>query len=68
MPAARNIPMIGLCADELPWVRQLVWLLRHTDPTVPELTRQALQYLSRAAEKTVPPRYAGAPGPQTPPC
>jgi len=45
-----NIPMIGLQPAELPWIRMLVALLRHRDPTVPELARQALLYLSRAAE------------------
>jgi hypothetical protein len=44
-----NIPMIGLQPAELPWVRMLVALLRHPDPNVPELARQALLYLSRAS-------------------
>jgi len=56
---AQNVPMIGLHSDELPWIRALVALLRHPDPTVPELARQALLYLSRASE-TVP-----APEPET---
>ncbi len=47
---SRNVPMIGLSPDELPWVRSLVALLRHPDPTIPELARQALLYLSRAAQ------------------
>ena len=45
-----SVPMIGLHPEELPWIRLLVALLRHPDPTVPELARQALLYLSRAAE------------------
>lgn len=45
--------MIGLQPAELPWVRMLVALLRHPDPTVPELARQALLYLSRAADGAV---------------
>ena len=52
---SQTVPMIGLQPEELPWVRLLVSLLRHADPTVPELARQALVYLSRAAEaKPVP--------------
>jgi hypothetical protein len=42
--------MIGLYNEELGWIKLLVRLLRHPDPTVPELARQALQYLSRTAE------------------
>lgn len=42
---AENLSMIGLQADELLWMRLLVSLLRHPDPKVPELTRQALRYL-----------------------
>lgn len=45
-----SIPMIGLHAEELPWIRLLVALLRHPDPTVPELARQAILYLSRASD------------------
>jgi hypothetical protein len=43
--------MIGLEADELRWLRMLVALLRHPDPSVPELARQALLYLNDAARK-----------------
>jgi hypothetical protein len=42
-----NVSMIGLHPEELRWVRMLVSLLRHPDPAVGELTRQALLYLSR---------------------
>ncbi|MGB7762238.1 MAG: hypothetical protein WBL61_20560 [Bryobacteraceae bacterium] len=41
--------MIGLDASELRWVRELIALLRHPDPTVAELTRHALEYLSDSA-------------------
>jgi hypothetical protein len=51
---SRSVPMIGLAPEELPWVRSLIALLRHSDPTVPELARQALLYLARAAENTRP--------------
>jgi hypothetical protein len=46
----QKLSVIGLCPDELPWMRMLVGLLRHPDPTVPELARQALLYLSRPAD------------------
>ena len=47
--------MIGLQPGELRWVRMLVALLRHPDPAVAELTRQALLYLSRPRDgKTLP--------------
>jgi hypothetical protein len=41
--------MIGIETDELAWIRMLVTLLRHPDPSVPELARQALLYLTDAA-------------------
>ena len=37
--------LIGIEPRELPWLRVLVALLRHPDPAVPELARQALVYL-----------------------
>jgi hypothetical protein len=43
--------LIGLEPHELPWLRSLVALLRHPDPGVPELARQALLYLTEAAGK-----------------
>ena len=52
---SKTVPLIGLQPDELPWLRMLVDLLRHPDPTVPELAHQALVYLSRsAAASTLP--------------
>jgi len=51
---AKSIPVIGVQAGELRWLRMLVQLLRHPDPTVPELARQALLYLTEAAGKPVP--------------
>jgi len=44
--------MIGIEPDELAWLRLLVSLLRHPDPVVPELARQALLYLQAAASKS----------------
>jgi hypothetical protein len=41
--------MIGIQPAELPWLRMLVALLRHPDPSTPELTRRALLYLHDAA-------------------
>jgi hypothetical protein len=38
--------LIGIEPPELPWLRVLVALLRHPDPVVPELARQALVYLA----------------------
>ncbi len=58
----RTVPVIGLDAKELHWVRALISLLRHPDPAVQELTRHALEYLRDSAEKRA------APGiPETPP-
>jgi len=37
--------LIGIEPSELPWLRVLVALLRHPDPAVPELARQALLYI-----------------------
>ena len=45
----KNTAIIGLDPDELPWVRLVVSLLRHPDPSVPELTRQAILYLETSA-------------------
>lgn len=47
--------LIGLEPHEVQWLRILVSLLRHPDPSVPELARQALLYLSDAAGKRVLP-------------
>lgn len=48
---ANTVPVIGIQPAELAFVRTLVALLRHPDPVVPELTRQALQYLEGAASR-----------------
>ena len=53
---ANTVPVIGIDPAELAWIRMLVLLLRHPDPVVPELTRQALRYLENAASRSgVPP-------------
>lgn len=41
--------LIGIEVHELAWLRLLLFLLRHPDPVVAELTRQALLYLEAAA-------------------
>ena len=51
---AKTVPVIGLDPGELPSIRLLVRLLRHPDPIIPELTRQALLYLIRVSERGVP--------------
>jgi len=56
--ARRNVPVIGLDADELRWVRTLVSLLRHPDPIVAELTRHALDYLTESAVSRGAPEVA----------
>lgn len=43
--------LIGIEPHELPWLRALVALLRHPDAGVAELARQALMYLTDAADK-----------------
>jgi hypothetical protein len=45
----QTVPMIGLQPAELRWIRMLLFLLRHPDPSVPELARQAMIYLTGAA-------------------
>ena len=49
---ANTVPVIGIDPAELAWIRLLVLLLRHPDPVVPELTRQALSYLEAAASRS----------------
>ena len=49
---ARTVTVIGIQPEELVWIRLLVPLLRHPDPVVPELVRQALLYLEAAAAKS----------------
>ena len=56
--------LIGVETHELNWLRILVALLRHPDPGVPELARQALLFLTEEAGRQDPPAttpndYAG---------
>ena len=48
---SKPVSIIGLDPKELPAVRTLVTLLRHPDPIVGELCRQALDYLEDLAAK-----------------
>ena len=59
---SNTIPVIGIDPEELTSIRTLVWLLRHPDPVVPELARQALLYLEAAAAETAIPRHRREPG------
>ena len=52
----KTVSVIGLDASEIRWIRLLVSLLRHPDPSVPELARQALVYLTEAGAKRIAPR------------
>jgi hypothetical protein len=51
---ASTVTIIGIEPEELPWMRLLMTLLRHPDPVVPELARQALLYLQNAAQNSSP--------------
>ena len=46
-----KIVLIGVEPHELNWLRILVALLRHPDPGVPELAREALLFLTKEAGK-----------------
>lgn len=53
----KTVPLIGVEPHELRWLRLLLYLMRHPDPSVPELARQALLYLSEAAGQASEPRH-----------
>jgi hypothetical protein len=61
---SQTVSMIGLDSGELRWVRMLVSLLRHPDPAVAELTRQALLYLSRPRDSKSLPDVDSRPRPR----
>jgi len=46
---AKTVSVIGINPGELAWVRTLLFLLRHPDPLIAEMVRQALLYLERNA-------------------
>ncbi len=47
----KSVSMIGIEPSELRWIHMLISLLRHSDPGIPELARQAVLYLTEAAGK-----------------
>lgn len=52
----KPVAVIGIDPRELRWLRMLLALLRHPDPSVAELARQALIYLTEAAHRRAVPR------------
>jgi hypothetical protein len=52
---AKSVSLIGVDPSELCWLRMLLLLLRHPDPGMSELARQALLYLTEAAHQPAPP-------------
>jgi hypothetical protein len=46
---AKTVSMIGIDPGELTSVRTVLFLLRHPDPLIGEMTRQALVYLEKNA-------------------
>jgi hypothetical protein len=46
-----NVGVIGLSPPEMQWVRLVVGLLRHPDPVVAEVSREALRYLEGVAAR-----------------
>jgi len=55
----KPVAIIGIDPRELRWLRMLLGLLRHPDPSVAELARQALLYLTEAAAQRAVPRAGG---------
>jgi hypothetical protein len=49
---AKTVSVIGVEPDELAWVRRVVFLLRHPDPLIAEMVRQALLYLEKNAHRS----------------
>jgi hypothetical protein len=52
--SSKQVSVIGVEPNELPWVKNLIFLLRHPEPGTPELARQALLYLTRVADRRSP--------------
>lgn len=53
---AKTVSMIGIDPGELAWLRSALFLLRHPDPLISEMTRQAIRYLeANAREQANPP-------------
>jgi hypothetical protein len=47
----KNAAMIGLSTPEVAYLKTVVSLLRHPDPTIPALVDQALMYILEAANR-----------------
>jgi hypothetical protein len=56
MAMAKTVSMIGIDPGEVAWLRSALFLLRHPDPLISEMTRQAIRYLEANAcgEQTRP--------------
>ena len=52
----RLVTVIGIDPGELGSIRTLVSLLRHPDPNIPKITRQALGYLVEVAARQADPQ------------
>ena len=50
-----TVSMIGIDPAELPWLRMLLFLLRHPDPLIAEMARQELVYLEKNAHAQAQP-------------
>jgi hypothetical protein len=46
---AKSVSVIGIDPQELRWLRLFLFLLRHPDPLIAEMVRQALLYLAKNA-------------------
>jgi hypothetical protein len=55
-----NVCMIGLDPREVQWLRLVVELLRHPDPVVREVAREALRYLQDLGVRANQSRAAGS--------
>ena len=51
--------MIGLDPREIQWLRLVIALLRHPDPVVGEVAREALRYLEDVAARASQSQVAG---------
>jgi hypothetical protein len=56
---AKTVSVIGIDPSELAWVRTVLFLLRHPDPLIAEMVRQAILYLERNAHQNGQPRRTG---------
>jgi hypothetical protein len=55
----QNVCMIGLDPREIQWLRLVIGLLRHPDPVVGEVAREALRYLEDVAARASQSQAAG---------